>query len=304
MGLNLAVRIGEMEMKNPVTVGSGTFGSGEEMAQFFDLSLLGAVTTKGTSLEPWIGNPTPRTVETPAGMLNAIGLDNDGVEDLILNKLPFLRQFDVPIIVNVVGKTVEQYVGVVQRLNGVEGVSAIELNISCPNIKAGARLFGSSPEAAAEVVRAVRPETDLTLITKLTPNVTRIGTIARAVVEAGSDALSLINTLLGTVIDVETRQFVLANICGGLSGPCIRPVAIQKVYEVAKENLGVPIIGMGGIMNANDAIQFLLAGASAVAVGTATFVNPMAAIEIIDGIEAYLVAHDYTDVKDIVGAVN
>lgn len=300
--MGVTVQIGKMKMKNPVTVASGTFGSGEEMSQFLDLSLLGAITTKGTSLVPWIGNPPPRTVETPAGMLNAIGLQNDGVEDLINRKMPFLRQFDLPVIVNIVGHSVDEYVQMARRLDGVPGVSALEINISCPNVRKG-RMFGSSPETASEVVSNVRAETDLTLITKLSPNVTDIVSIARAVVEAGSDALSLINTLIGAVIDIETRKYVLANQSGGLSGPCIRPVAVWKVHQVAQANLGVPIIGMGGIMEASDAIQFFLAGATAVAVGTGTFVNPMAAALIIEGIEAYLASHGFADISELVGAV-
>lgn len=299
----LAVSIGRIRMKNPVTVASGTFGFGKEMSEFYDLGRLGAITVKGVSLEPWRGNEYPRTVETPSGLLNAIGLQNDGVDSLIKDKLPFLRQFDVPVIVNVVGRTVEEYAEVAARLSDVEGVAGLELNISCPNVKEGCIAFGSDERLAAEVVRAVRRRTDLTLITKLSPNVADITRIARAAVDAGSDALSLINTLIGTAIDPWTRSFKLASRTGGLSGPAIKPVALRMVWEVAQA-VDVPIIGMGGIMNALDAVEFLLAGARAVAVGTANFVNPLAPIEIIEGIEDYLVRTGARDVNEIVGSVS
>lgn len=299
----LAVEIGNIKMKNPVTVGSGTFGFGQEMADFFDLSRLGAITVKGTSLEPWLGNEYPRTVETPSGMLNAIGLQNDGIDSLINDKMPFLRQFDLPVIVNVVGQSLEEYAEVAARLDGVEGIAGLEINISCPNVKKGCMIFGTSPEGTAEVVRAVREKTKLTVITKLSPNVTDIVPIARAAVDAGSDALSLINTLLGTAIDPWNRKFRLANITGGLSGPAIKPVALRMVYEVAR-SVDVPLIGMGGIMTAMDAVEFLLAGASAVAVGTGNFVNPTAAVDIVDGIEEYLSKMGFSDVTEIVGVVS
>jgi len=303
MGVGLGVRIGRISMKNPVTVGSGTFGFGQEMAEFYDLSRLGAITVKGTSLAPWPGNDYPRTVETASGMLNAIGLQNDGVDSFIDEKMPFLRGFDVPVIVNIVGHSIEEYSELAARLDKVDGVAGLEINISCPNVRQGCLVFGTSPEGAAEVVRAVRANTGLTVITKLSPNVGDIVSIARAAVEAGSDALSLINTLLGTAIDPWTRRFRLANVTGGLSGPAIKPVALRMVYEVARA-VDVPIIGMGGILTAMDAIEFLLAGASAVAVGTGNFVNPMAAVEIIDGIEAYLVNMGFGDVREIVGRVS
>jgi dihydroorotate dehydrogenase (NAD+) catalytic subunit len=300
---NLTVKIGRIEMKNPVTVASGTFGFGQEMADFYDLGLLGAIIVKGTSLEPWSGNDYPRTCETPSGMLNAIGLQNDGVEALISEKLPFLRKFDLPVIVNVVGHSVEEYVKVVEMLDAVDGVAGFEINVSCPNVKEGCMVFGTTPEGTAEVVRAVRERTDLTLITKLSPNVSDIVGIARAAVEAGSDALSLINTLLGTAIDPWKRKFRLANVTGGLSGPAIKPVALRMVYQVAQA-VDVPIIGMGGIMSAMDAVEFMLAGADAVSVGTGNFVNPMVAPEIVRGIEDYLVAMGEGDVNEIVGAVS
>ena len=306
MGLarvDLSVKIGRIEMKNPVAVASGTFGFGQEISDFYDLSRLGAIVVKGTSLRPWPGNDYPRTVETPSGMLNAIGLQNDGVDSLISEKLPFLMQYDVPVIVNVVGHTVEEYAGIAARLDKTQGVTGLEINVSCPNVKQGCMVFGSTPEGTAEVVRAVRDKTNLTLITKLSPNVGDIVGVARAAVDAGSDALSLINTLLGTAIDPWTRKFRLANVTGGLSGPAIKPVALRMVYEVAQA-LDVPIIGMGGIMTAPDAIEFMLAGANAVAVGTANFVNPMAAVEIVDGIADYLKSVQIDDVNEIVGAVS
>lgn len=299
---NLSVKIGKMEWKNPVTVGSGTFGFGQEMAEFYDLSRLGAITVKGTSVEPWPGNDYPRTCETPSGMLNAIGLQNDGLDSFINEKLPFLRQFDVPVIVNIVGHTVEEYAELADKLSQVEGVHALEINISCPNVKAGCLVFGSTPDGAAEVVSAVRENTDLTVITKLSPNTGNIVALAEAAVDAGTDALSLINTLLGTAIDPWKRQFKLANVTGGLSGPAVKPVALKMVYDVAQA-VTVPIIGMGGIMSALDAVEFILAGADAVSVGTANFVNPLAAVEIADGIEEYLISMGINDVNEIVGTV-
>ncbi len=300
---DLSVSIGTLKMKNPVTVGSGTFGFGQEMAEFFDLSKLGAITVKGTSVEPWKGNPYPRTVETASGMLNAIGLQNDGVESLLKDKLPFLRQFDTPVIVNIVGHSIEEYAQLAAILDKAEGVHALEINVSCPNVKQGCIAFGSTPEGAAEVVRAVRAETGLPLITKLSPNVASVAPFAQAVVEAGSDAVSLINTLVGTAIDPWTRKFKLANVTGGLSGPAVKPVALRIVYEVAQA-VQVPIIGMGGIATGLDAIEFMLAGATAVAVGTATFADPMTAVKVIDGIEEYLVAMGIGDVKEIIGTVS
>lgn len=298
---NLAVKIGRIEMKNPVTVASGTFGFGQEMADFYDLGRLGAITVKGTSLEPWPGNDYPRTVETASGMLNAIGLQNDGVESFLNEKLPFLRQFDSPVIVNVVGHSIEEYAAVAERLDGTEGVAGLEINISCPNVKS-CLVFGATPEGTAEVVRAVRRKTGLTIITKLSPNTGDVVSIARAAIDAGSDALSLINTLVGTAIDPWTRTFRLANVTGGLSGPAVKPVALKMVYEVAQA-VDVPIIGMGGIMSGLNAVEFLLAGATAVAVGTANFVNPMSAVQVIDGISDYLKTSGIGDVNEIIGTV-
>ncbi len=297
----LAVKIGRMEMKNPVTVASGTFGFGREMAEFYDLGKLGAITVKGTSLEPWPGNDYPRTVETASGMLNAIGLQNDGVDSFLADKLPFLRQFDSPVIVNVVGHSVEEYAEVAARLDGADGVAGLEINISCPNVKS-CLAFGATPQSTAEVVAAVRARTGLTLITKLSPNTGDIVPIARAAVDAGSDALSLINTLVGTAIDPWTRRFRLANVTGGLSGPAVKPVALRMVCEVARA-VDVPIVGMGGIMTGLDAVEFMLAGATAVAVGTANFVNPLAALEVIEGINGYLESMGIADVNEIIGTV-
>lgn len=302
MGVNLSVQIGRIRMKNPVTVASGTFGFGQEMADFYDLGRLGAITVKGTSLKPWAGNEYPRTVETPSGMLNAIGLQNDGVDSLINEKMPFLRGFDVPVIVNIVGHSIDEYAELAARLDKVEGVAGLEINISCPNVREGCLVFGTTPEGTSEVVRAVRAKTGLTVITKLSPNVGDLLPIARAAIDAGTDALSLINTLLGTAIDPWTRKFKLANVTGGLSGPAIKPVALKMVWDVARA-VDVPIIGMGGIMNAMDAVEFLLAGADAIAVGTGNFVNPMAAVEIVDGIESYLTKMAIGDVREIVGTV-
>ena len=298
----LCVEIAGIKMKNPVMVASGTFGFGKEYSNYIDLNKLGAIVTKGTSLEPWRGNPPDRIAETPAGMLNAIGLQNDGVDSLINEKIPWLRQFDVSVIVNVIGKTVEEYAEVARRLDGIEGVAGLEINISCPNIKEGGIAFGTDPAMSASVVNAVRKATNLPVIPKLSPNVTDIVIMAKTCVDSGADAISLINTLLGTSIDAETRTFRLANITGGLSGPAIKPIALRMVWQVAQA-VKVPVIGIGGIMTAEDAVEFFLAGADAIQVGTANFVNPNAAIEIIEGLYAYLERHDFKHITEIVGAV-
>jgi dihydroorotate dehydrogenase (NAD+) catalytic subunit len=300
--MNLEIEIGNIKMKNPVMTASGTFGFGKELSDLVDLNRLGAIVVKGTSLEPWKGNPYPRTTETPAGMLNAIGLQNDGVDDFIANKLPFLRQFDTPVIVNIVGQTIEEYAEVAKRLDKAEGVSGLEINISCPNVKQGCMIFGMTPEGTADVVLAVRESTSMTVITKLSPNVTDVTAVAQAAVAAGSDALSLINTLLGTAIDPWTRRFKLANITGGLSGPAIKPVALRMVWQVAR-SVDVPIIGMGGIVTGLDAVEFMLAGATAVAVGTGTFVNPAAVIDVVDGIAGYMQQTGTEDVRELTGGV-
>ncbi len=300
--MNTQVRIGKLLLRCPVVTGSGTFGFGSEMADIVDLSALGAVVVKSTSREPRLGNPTPRIVETPSGILNAIGLQNGGVDNFIAEKLPFLRQFDVPIIVNLVGYEVADYVYLAERLTDAGGVHGLEINISCPNVKHGCD-FAVDPGLTHELIAAVRAVTDLTLITKLSPNVTDIVPVARAAADAGSDALSLINTLLGTSIDIKRRKFRLANITGGLSGPAVKPVALRLVWQVHRALPDIPLIGMGGIVTATDAIEFLLAGATAVAVGTATFVNPTAVIDVIHGLESYMAESDIPDINDLIGAV-
>jgi len=277
--VDLSVRIGDVVFKKPVMVASGTFGYGKEYAEFFDLGLLGAVMVKGVSLEPWPGNPLPRIVETPSGMLNAIGLQNPGVEAFIRDYLPFLREFDVRVIVNVIGKSVDEYVAVVRRLDEAGGADAYELNISCPNIKEGGIAFGVDPRLAAEVVGAVRRATARPVIPKLSPNVTDIKAMARACEDAGADAVSAVNTFLGMAIDVDAEKPVLANGVGGLSGPAIRPLAVRMVWDVY-EAVQIPIIGMGGIAGLRDALEFVLAGATAFAIGTANFVAPALSTEI------------------------
>lgn len=298
----LTTSIAGMMLKNPVMVASGTFGFGKEYSEFIDLNQIGAIVTKGTSLYPWTGNPPDRIAETPAGMLNAIGLQNDGVESLIKEKLPWLRQFDTQVIVNIVGKTIDEYAEVARRLDGLEGVAALEINISCPNVKEGGIAFGTDASMLYQVVNAVRNATKLPVIPKLSPNVTDIVSMAKASVDAGADAISLINTLLGVSIDAQTRRFRLANITGGLSGPAIKPVALRMVWQVSQA-VKIPVIGIGGIMTAEDAVEFFLAGADAIQVGTANFVNPSASIEIAAGIDAYLEKHRFKHISEIVGIV-
>ncbi len=298
--MNLSVQIGKLKLKNPVMTASGTFGYGEEYSEFIDLNRLGAVVVKGLSLTPKEGNPPPRIVETPAGMLNAIGLQNIGIDAFAAEKLPFLRRFDTAVIANFFGDSIDEYAEAARRLSAVEGIGGLEMNISCPNKQAGWCIFGTDPRVTFDVVSAVRKATDLTLIVKLSPNVTDIVQTARAAVDAGADAVSLINTLTGMAIDVRTRKPKLANVTGGLSGPAVKPVALRMVWEVYKA-VKVPIIGMGGIMNAMDALEFMLAGAAAVAVGTANFINPRATIGIIDGIEVFMVENGISDIVEIRG---
>jgi dihydroorotate dehydrogenase (NAD+) catalytic subunit len=300
--VNFGVNIGTLLLKNPVMTASGTFGYGEEYSSFLDLSRLGAVVVKGLSLLPRLGNPPPRIIETPSGMLNAIGLQNVGVEVFIAEKLPFLRQFDVKVIANIFGETVEEYQRLSEILARVEGVHAVEINISCPNVKKGGVVFGTDPEVAATVTKRVVAETDLPVIVKLSPNVTDITQIACAVEDAGADAVSLINTLTGMSIDIESRRPHLANITGGLSGPALKPVALRMVWQVVRA-VKIPVIGIGGITTADDALEFLIAGASAIQVGTANFMNPVATMEILDGIGAYLVRHNMTDVNEVIGSL-
>lgn len=298
MGLSVTIR--DLELKNPVMTASGTFGYGEEYAEFLDLSRLGAVVVKGLSLMPKEGNPPPRIVETASGMLNAIGLQNIGIERFIHEKVPFLRTYDTKIIVNFFGDSIDEYAAAAERLSSVDGIHGLEMNISCPNKQAGWCIFGTDPRVTSQVVQAVRKATALPLIVKLSPNVTDISVIARAAVDAGADALSVINTLTGMAIDIRTRKPKLANRTGGLSGPAIKPVAIRMVYEVFKA-VRVPIIGMGGIMTAEDALEFIIAGASAVAVGTANFIHPTAAVDILEGISAFLTQERIADISTLRG---
>ena len=299
---NLLVDFAGLKLKNPVMTASGTFGYGEEYSEFIDLTRLGAIIVKGLSTAPRQGNPTPRVVETPAGMLNAIGLQNIGTKAFIKDKLPFLRGFNIPVIANFFGDSVEEYVQAAEELGRADGVHALEMNISCPNKQAGWIVFGTDPKAMEQVVTAVRKATNLPLIVKLSPNVTDIGLMARVAENSGADAVSLINTITGMVVDVKKRRPVLANNTGGLSGPAIRPVAVRMVCEVYK-SVKIPIIGMGGIMTANDALEFLIAGARAVAVGTANFVNPMATVEIIEGIEKFMTEEGISDINEIIGSL-
>jgi dihydroorotate dehydrogenase (NAD+) catalytic subunit len=300
--VSLNIDLAGIEMKNPVMVASGTFGYGEEYSQFLDLRELGAIVVKSISLLPRAGNQPPRIAETPAGMLNAIGLQNVGLERFVADKMPFLRDLGIPIIVSIAGEDVSEYVKLAEKLTSIEGVGGIEVNISCPNVSKGGMSFGADPFATSGLVGAVRAATGLPLIVKLTPNVTDIVEIASAAAESGADALSLINTLLGMAIDIHTRQPKLANITGGLSGPAIRPVAVRMVWQVARA-VDLPIIGMGGIMTAEDALEFMIAGAKAVSVGTANFVNPLAALEIISGIRDFMVRNEIQDVNDLVGSL-
>jgi dihydroorotate dehydrogenase (NAD+) catalytic subunit len=297
----LAIRIGPLELANPVMTASGTFGFGLEYADFVDLDRLGAIVTKATTLQPRIGNCPPRTVETPAGMLNAIGLQNDGVESFLSQKLPRLAGYTVPVIVNIAGTSIEDYATLAGMLD-VDGVSGIEMNISCPNVGHSGVEFCMDPNATERVVAAVRARTRKCVICKLSPAVTDITVIARAAEQGGADAVSVINTLPGMVIDVERRRPVLSNGTGGLSGPAIRPIAVRMCWQVAKA-VSIPVIGIGGIQTAGDALQFLIAGASAVQVGTASFVNPSASIEALNGIEAYRVRHGFENLGEIVGSL-
>lgn len=297
------VNIAGLKLKNPVMVASGTFGYGEEYSPYIDLNRLGAIVTKGLSIKPKMGNPTPRIIETPSGMLNAIGLQNVGIDAFVKDKLPFVRQFDVPVIANFFGNTLEEYGEAARKLSDCDGVHALEVNISCPNVKEGGIVFGTDPNAAASVISLVRKSTKLPVIAKLSPNVTDITVMARAVEDAGADAVSLINTLTGMAIDVRTRRPRLANITGGLSGPAIRPVAVRMVWQVANA-VKLPIIGIGGIMTAEDALEFIIAGATAVQVGTANFVNPTATMDIIDGLEKYLIDNHIADIKELLRSLN
>lgn len=299
--MDMRVKIAGVEWNNPVTVASGTFGSGEEYSEFVDLNRLGAVTTKGVANVPWPGNPTPRVAEIHSGMMNAIGLQNPGIDVFCKRDIPFLRQYDTKIIVNVCGRSTEDYCEVVERLAN-EDVDMLEINISCPNVKEGGIAFGQNPKAAEEITRAVKKYAKQPVIMKLSPNVTSISEMAKAVEAGGADAISLINTLTGMKIDINRKTFALANKTGGVSGPAIHPIAVRMVYEAANA-VNVPIIGMGGIETAEDAIEMLLVGASAVSVGTANFYNPTVTMDIVDGIEAYMKQNHFASVQDMVGIV-
>lgn len=300
---NLAVNMAGIAMKNPVTTASGTFGFGQEYNPFININLLGAVVVNGTTLLPKEGNPTPRIAETPAGMLNSIGLQNPGVDYLISHYVPYFKTLTVPIIVNISGSTVEEYALVAEKLDQTEAIAGLEVNISCPNVKQGGMAFGSDPTTAAEVTAAVKGATKLPVIVKLSPNVTDIVAVAEAVAKAGADGLSLINTLLGMAIDIDRRRPLLGNLMGGLSGPAIKPVGVRAVWQVYQA-VSLPILGMGGITSPEDALEFILSGASAVAVGTANFVNPKATLEVVAGLEKYLAKEGIDDIKDLVGAAH
>lgn len=300
--MNMSVNIAGVEWKNPVTVASGTFGSGAEYSEFTDLNKLGAVTTKGVANVPWAGNPTPRVAEVYGGMLNAVGLQNPGIDLFCQRDIPFLKKYDTRIVVNVCGHFTEEYVAVVERLAD-EPVDMLEINISCPNVKEGGIAFGQDPMAVEAITKEMKKHAKQPVIMKLSPNVTDITEMAKAAEAGGADALSLINTITGMKIDINRQKFVLANKTGGMSGPAIHPVAVRMVYQTYHA-VNIPIIGMGGIMNANDAIEMILAGATAVSVGTANFTDPRAAEKVVAGIEEYMKKYNVADIKDLVGAVH
>ena len=300
--MNTKVKIAGVEFKNPVMTGSGTFGSGMEYGEFVDLNRLGAVVTKGVANVPWVGNPTPRVAEVYGGMLNAIGLQNPGIDVFIERDIPFLQKYDTKIIVNVCGRTEEDYIEVVEKLGNQSAVDMLEINVSCPNVKEGAIAFGQKTEALYQITERVKKYAKQPIIMKLSPNVTDIGEMAKAAEAAGADAISLINTLTAMKIDIHRKTFAIANQTGGMSGPAIKPVAVRMVYQAAQA-VKIPIIGMGGIANAEDAIEFILAGASAVSVGAMNFVNPYTTIEVIEGIEAYMHQYGVNDITELIGAV-
>jgi len=302
---NLEVEIAGIKLKNPVMTASGTFGYGEEFSPFIDLDRLGAMVLKGITLKPKRGNPPPRIIETPSGMLNAIGLQNVGVEVLIKEKLPYLKKFNTPVIINISGDTIEEYIELARRLGEVSkemGVAGLEVNISCPNVKNGDMAWGTDAKATYKIVSSIRKVTTLPLIVKLTPNVTDIKIIAQAAEEAGADALSLINTLVGMAVDIDSRKPKLANISGGLSGPAVKPVALWLVWQVF-QTVNIPVIGIGGIIKVEDALEFIIAGARAIEIGTANFINPNITIEIIEGIKKYLIKNNIKDVNELVGSM-
>ena len=300
--MNTKVNLAGVELKNPVMVASGTFGSGAEYSEFVDLNRLGAVVTKGVASVPWPGNPAPRIAETASGMLNAIGLQNPGIDLFSKRDLPFLEKFDTKVIVNVCGHSTEEYLDVVERLADEPRVDMLEINISCPNVKEGGIAFGQDPKAVEAITKAVKAKSKQPIIMKLSPNVTDITVMAKAAEAGGADCLSLINTLTGMKIDIERQTFAIANKTGGLSGPAVKPVAVRMVYQVANA-VKIPIIGMGGICTAEDAMEFILAGATAVSIGTANFTNPYTTVEVIDGIEAYMRRHGVEDINELIGLV-
>ena len=300
--MNTKVSIAGVEFKNPVMTASGTFGSGMEYGEFVDLNRLGAIVTKGVANVPWPGNDTPRVAETYGGMLNAIGLQNPGIDVFMERDIPFLKQYDTKVIVNVCGKTVEDYLEVVEKL-GEQPIDMLEINVSCPNVKEGAIAFGQKEECLYDITSKIKRVAKQPIIMKLSPNVTDITEMAKAAEAAGADAISLINTVTGMKIDIHTRKFALANKTGGLSGPAIKPIAVRMVYQTSKA-VSIPIIGMGGIRNAEDAIEFILAGATGIAVGAMNFVNPYTTTEIVEGIEAYMKQYKVETIKDLIGAVN
>ena len=299
---NLNVKIGQLEMKNPVMTASGTFGYGEEYADFIDITKIGGIIVKGTTLHKREGNPYPRMAETPSGMLNAVGLQNKGVDYFVNHIYPRIKQIDTQMIVNVSGSAIEDYVATAERINELDKIPAIELNISCPNVKQGGMAFGVTTQGAEEVTRAVREVYKKTLIVKLSPNVTSISDIAKAAEQGGADSVSLINTLLGMAIDAEKRQPILSTVTGGMSGAAVKPIALRMVWQVAKA-VGIPVIGLGGIMNWQDAVEFILAGATAIQIGTANFIDPTVSLKVVEGINDYLNRHGFSSVTDIVGAL-
>lgn len=301
--MNTQVTLAGVTLKNPVMTASGTFGSGMEYSEFVDLNRLGAVVTKGVANVPWPGNPTPRVAEVYGGMLNAIGLQNPGIDVFLERDIPFLKQYDTKVVVNVCGKTVEDYVEVVERLGEEPAAAMLEINVSCPNVKEGAIAFGQKADALFNITKEVKRHAKQPVIMKLSPNVTDIAEMAKAAEAAGADAISLINTITGMKIDIHKRRFALANKTGGMSGPAIKPIAVRMVYQAAQA-VHIPVIGMGGIANAEDAIEFLLAGAAAVSIGAMNFVNPYTCVEVVEGIERYMEQYHVENVTDLIGGVN
>jgi dihydroorotate dehydrogenase (NAD+) catalytic subunit len=299
---DLSVDVGGLKLKNPIMTASGTFGYGEEYAPFIDLNALGAIIVKGLSLKPRMGNPPSRIIETASGMLNAIGLQNVGVDAFIEKKLPFLRTLDVPVVANILGENAEEYQRIAELLSQADGVHALEVNISCPNVSKGGIAFGANPETAMDVVRRVKSVTSLPVIVKLSPNVTDIALIAESVEAVGANAVSLINTITGMSIDIDKRIPHLKNITGGLSGPAIKPIALRMVWQVVNR-VSIPVIGIGGIMDANDALEFLIVGATAVQIGTANFINPQSTIQILNGLTSYLETHRIEDIHELIGSL-